>query len=445
MLRITCLFIAALTFAIAGCGGGDGSGAPGDTGSQPAPTAIGESLGAPVSAVIGAMGGSLHSGDGRLSVDIPAGALASDIGIAIEPISDMTRGGQGTAYRLTPHGAIFALPVTLTFNYGDGEIAGSAPEHLSLAFQREDGYWQRVPDPVLDRANRRISVTTTHFSDWVHLPSYLLSPVHDSAKVGESVQLHILDCVEPLPDDVSVEALIPGCKAISEEEYFVLGGDGWYVNGVLWGNATFGTIDNSDSANPIYTAPAAKPEPNPVGVSVTFTAPLTSQQTQLVSQITILGDNNRYNGAIHYTRGDLDATATVTWTKFDEASDVSDYLGSGTLSGTIACGAPFSVAIAPGTAGEPLSQLSVFNDIAATPFTNSHQFVLQPDPDATITVQCDGETITYPAAVAAVMVGQTCAAPADSIVYHADIEHLTGTWDCALTGVQADWDLVLQQ
>ncbi len=352
MLRITCLFIAALTFAIAGCGGGDGSGVPGDTGttgSQPAPTAIGESLGAPVSAVIGAQGGSLHSGDGRLSVDIPAGALASDIGIAIEPISDMTRGGQGTAYRLTPHGAIFALPVTLTFNYGDGEIAGSAPEHLSLAFQREDGYWQRVPDPLLDMANRRISVTTAHFSDWVHLPSYLLSPVRASVKVGESLQLHVLDCVEPLPDDRSVEALIPGCHPIDQGDFLITGGDAWFVNGVMWGSPMLGSIDIGENgvnnANPVYTAPATKPDPNQVAVSVTFNAPFTDGQTQLVSQITILGDNNRYNGAIHYTRGDLNATATVTWTKFDEASDVSDYLGSGTLSGTIACGAPFSVAI----------------------------------------------------------------------------------------------------
>ncbi len=452
MQRITCLLLAAITFALAGCGGGGGSGTSGGNGGssgQPIPTGIGESLGAPVSKVIGADGGSLSSADGRLSVSVPAGALAADTPIAIEPITDMTREGQGTAYRLTPHGEIFAQPVTLSFNYGDDEIAGSAPENLRLAFQREDGYWQLVPAPLLDSASRQVSVQTTHFSDWVHVPQYLLSPVRDSVKVGESLQLHVLDCVEPLPDDRSVEALIPGCHPIDQGDFLITGGDAWFVNGVMWGSPMLGSIDIGENgvnnANPVYTAPATKPDPNQVAVSVTFNAPFTDGQTQLVSQITILGDNNSYSGAIHYNRLDLDATATVTWTKFDEGSDYSDYLGGGTISGTIACGAPFSVAIAPGTASEPLSQLSVFNDIAAQPFTNSHQFVLQPDPNATITVKCGGETITYPAGILAVMVGQTCAAPADSIVYHADIAHLTGTWDCATSGVQANWDLVLQQ
>jgi hypothetical protein len=449
MQHITFLFIAAMSFALDGCGGGGGSGTTSGNGGgsgQPAPTGIGESLGAPVSKVIGVDGGSLSSADGRLSVSVPAGALAANTTIAIEPITDMTREGQGTAYRLTPHGEIFAQPVTLSFNYGDDEIAGSAPENLKLAFQREDGYWQLVPDPVLDSASKRISVETTHFSDWVHVPEYLLIPVRDTVKVGESLQLHVLDCVEPLPDDQSVEAVIPGCYATSVEDYLLSGGDGWYVNGVMWGNGTVGSVEiGDDPANPIYTAPATKPEPNQVAVSVTFTRPLVSSQTQLVSQVTILGDNNTYSGAIHYTRGDLDATATVTWTKFEEGGDYSDYLGSGTISGTVACGAPFSVALAPGTASEPLSQMSVFNDIAAQPFTNSHQFVLQPNPETTITVKCDGQTITLPAGVVGVIVGQACAAPADSIVHHADIEHLTGTWDCAVNGVQADWDLVLGQ
>jgi hypothetical protein len=267
--------------------------------------------------------------------------------------------------------------------------------------------------------------------------------------VGESLQLHVLDCVEPLPDDQSVEALIPGCHPIDQGDFLITGGDAWFVNGVMWGSPMLGSIDIGENggknANPVYTAPATKPEPNQVAVSVTFTRPLVGSQTQLVSQITILGDNNSYSGAIHYNRLDLDATATVTWTKFDEGADYSDYLGSGTISGTVLCGAPFSVALAPGTASEPLSQMSVFNDIAAQPFTNSHQFVLQPNPETTITVKCDGQTITLPAGVVGVIVGQACAAPADSIVHHADIEHLTGTWDCAVNGVQADWDLVLGQ
>ena len=94
---------------------------------EPLRTEIGAPMGAPVTATIGAAGGTLVSPDGVLSLEIPAGALAADTAVGIQPIAHLAPGGVGAGYELTPEGTTFAKPVTLRFKYTEQTTAGSAP------------------------------------------------------------------------------------------------------------------------------------------------------------------------------------------------------------------------------------------------------------------------------------------------------------------------------
>src|SRR5688500_10913461 len=69
--------------------------------------------------ITAASGGSITSTDGKITVDIPAGALTNNETITIQPVTNTTGLGQGKAYRLTPHGLAFNKPVTITFPYTD--------------------------------------------------------------------------------------------------------------------------------------------------------------------------------------------------------------------------------------------------------------------------------------------------------------------------------------
>ena len=101
-------------------------GSPPEVAVAPTPTEIGTPIGAATSVVIGAAGGSVKTPDGRLTVTIPAGALAADTTIAIQPITNTSPGGAGVAYELLPDGQTFAVPAQLTLAYTDADVDSSA-------------------------------------------------------------------------------------------------------------------------------------------------------------------------------------------------------------------------------------------------------------------------------------------------------------------------------
>src|SRR4051812_2234058 len=71
----------------AGGSGASGAGASGPNPTPP-PTEKGTSLGAKLTKTLGAAGGTIVSADGRLTITFPAGALATDTEIGIEPITN---------------------------------------------------------------------------------------------------------------------------------------------------------------------------------------------------------------------------------------------------------------------------------------------------------------------------------------------------------------------
>jgi hypothetical protein len=323
--RTWVLFAAAATsLALIGCGGSDDSStaaapvppapapspapsptppppppAPTPAPPPPAPIAVtpaGVPEGLPASATIGAAGGSLTSADGRLTITVPAGALAADTVVGIQPITPTAPGALGPGFRLTPEGQNFAQPVTLTFRYSAAEAGASHPNLLRVATHTAQGTWA-LPQATHDATQRTLSVATTHFSDWSNVGGLLLRPNDAVVKVNKELGLSVILC-EEAPDPT------PGSRPVMRECLNVRWGGleigGWAVNGAPGGNGTVGTVNGMSNGDygARYRAPATVPSSNPVAVSARYEHPSEGNVT-LVSEITIVDEVRAYSGAFY--------------------------------------------------------------------------------------------------------------------------------------------------
>ena len=269
----------------------------------PTPTPIGTPVGAISSKTIGVTGGMMSSSDGTIQLEIPAGAIAGELSVGIQEITNNAPGRAGKAFRLTPEGTVFSKPVKLRFAYTDEEIVGSVPQLLSIAYQDAKGVWQMYRKPVLDNASKTITVETTHFSDWSKVEGSQLLPNTAKVKVGQSLQLKIVHCANyDDPDDIFIP--LPGGET-NECVYNIanLSAKNWAVNAKTGGNSSVGTVSATGTkadGTATYTAPATKPSKNPVAVSVEV-ADLTQEFSSLtlVANITI-EDNAGWTGKIKY-------------------------------------------------------------------------------------------------------------------------------------------------
>ena len=144
-----------------------------------------------VQKIIGAGGGNISSGDGRIKVTIPAGALSGNQTVSIESISNTNPLGTGKAYRLEPHNITFSKPVSITFNYSDDDLRGTAPEALGIAYQNEKGIWMGITANTLNKTAKTVTVNTTHFSDWSFFKCFELVASAYTLPVTKSAELTV--------------------------------------------------------------------------------------------------------------------------------------------------------------------------------------------------------------------------------------------------------------
>ncbi len=263
---------------------GDDSTGPSDDGGgnnnpEPQATAPGTPNGAATNAIIGAAGGTIVSDDGSFSIDVPAGALASDTDITIQPITNTAWGGLRNGYRLTPDGLTFTQPVDLVFDVAPQDLAGSHPDFLDVAFQTSEGFWQVVENPRYDDAAGTFTVSTTHFTDYSLTQGLQIRPPTANVGTGGTVDLNVKYCFEEVIDGVII---VYNCDVPNPATY-----SNWSVNGIPGGNATVGRVVSTGGASARYTAPSSVPQNNPVAVSVSTSGG--SSTTTLVSNITIGG------------------------------------------------------------------------------------------------------------------------------------------------------------
>jgi hypothetical protein len=117
---------------------------------------------------IGTVGGSISTPSGSVTIAVPAGALDKDVAVKIETIAEIAPQGIGAAQKLSPEGTQFQKSVTLTFKYDEAELKQKKtyPELLRIATRETNGKWETLKKVKLDKANKTISVETSHFSDW---------------------------------------------------------------------------------------------------------------------------------------------------------------------------------------------------------------------------------------------------------------------------------------
>ena len=321
---------------LAACGGDDGDvAAPIDSTTPPGavapvpstsaatPTPTGTASGAATSVTIGAAGGSLSSADGRMTVAIPAGALAAGTVIGIQPITNNAHGGVGTGYRLTPDGQAFAQPVVLSFAYADQDLAGSDPETLGAAFQTSTGYWQWMGKPVIDSTANTMKISTTHFTDIVLVKGFHLVPENKTLGINESLALRVVLCYRNAVLENDLQPLgLPCTTADVNPDNSIVDVVDWSVNGAAGVDATYGTVGGS-GPNATYRAPAAKPARNLVSVSARVIRG-DGQKFKVASNVTIGGDT-AYAGTVSFNlnlgEGGVlvsNAVATVTWVLFED-------------------------------------------------------------------------------------------------------------------------------
>jgi hypothetical protein len=293
----------------AGCGDDDSPTAPGTQSGNAVPTDRGSPTGTPVSGTVGAAGGTLATADGRFTLLVPPGALSSDTGITIQPITNTAWGGVGDGYRLSPDGLTFALPVGLEFALTAEDLDGSAPVFADVALQDAQGYWYILKDRTYDAATSTLTVSTPHFSDYSLIEGVQIRPGRATVPTGGHVGLTIKYCgVETYTGpDADLVALVATCS----DDLAPLGTfTNWSVNAVPGGTASYGTVTPGAADHvATYAAPAVEPQPNPVAVSVLAT--YLNRSELLVSNITVKDEEWVGTSTVDYEVFLM--TTTVTW------------------------------------------------------------------------------------------------------------------------------------
>ncbi|MGD8860451.1 MAG: hypothetical protein PVI30_10610 [Myxococcales bacterium] len=208
--RTTISLLTAVCFGtVAAC-----SSDPGDDGDE-APTTTGD---AASTEVVATEGGTVQSADGRLTLEIPPGALAEDTTITITPVdvaslSDhLVSDRPGTvAYRLEPAGLQFDAPVLVDLRADDIEpsaVDGGFELPLVGVFTLDaDGTTHDVgpapasagPDMSIEDDGVHVRGTLEHFTTYVMSRGPLTFSITtpDVARIGSSVEVTIEICNAP--------------------------------------------------------------------------------------------------------------------------------------------------------------------------------------------------------------------------------------------------------
>lgn len=225
-------------------------------------TPIGIPNGIPVSKTIGNAGGSLSSADGKIELNIPAGALTVNTEITIQSVTNHCPGGIGAGYHLMPDNLTFSKPAELTFHYSEDDVNGTHPYFFYIAYQHSDNTWKAdCKKRIVDTLGKTVRLSINHFSIWsmgenIQLESRLDDMQKNKFYENETADISAVLIVksgvsEPAsgPGEDELTAL-PQAKPFPDEIV-----SNWKVNGQPGGNSKDGVITGSGSKVK-YTAPA---------------------------------------------------------------------------------------------------------------------------------------------------------------------------------------------
>jgi len=120
-----------------------------------------------VTATVGADGGTVTTGDGNVTLEVPAGALDSETEITVAPQTTYPADEHlvpGTCYEFGPDGTQFAVAVQMTLGYDEANLPADTTE-ADLAIHRVVGDgWEPVADSAVDTVAKTVSAPVSGFS-----------------------------------------------------------------------------------------------------------------------------------------------------------------------------------------------------------------------------------------------------------------------------------------
>lgn len=149
-------FFVSVVFGMVGCGGGSNNDSTSTAGKTDS-----------VTITAGSAGAIAKTPSGNASIEIPAGALTSNVNtsIAASDGGDLP-GAIGVSYEFGPSGTTFNIPVTISLKYDISLIPeGSSEQDLVIAYEANGG-WVELSNPEIDTVNKVIKAKTSHFSKY---------------------------------------------------------------------------------------------------------------------------------------------------------------------------------------------------------------------------------------------------------------------------------------
>ena len=112
---------------------------------------------------VGAEGGVVVSADGRVSLDIPAGALDGDVTISIERVDGGPDGSVGRVYAITPRLTALNKPAALTYDLVEDGVEDDEMGDAMLITERADD-WAPLSDHDVDMETGLATGSVLYFS-----------------------------------------------------------------------------------------------------------------------------------------------------------------------------------------------------------------------------------------------------------------------------------------
>lgn len=124
---------------------------------------------------VGPRGGVVVSDDGRLTLEIPEGALDREVEITIVESDDAPSSVLGTVYSIEPAGLVFSAPATLVYDVSASsedeerafDLAKAGVEMESLVLLGEkNSRWQPLPDRDVDADDEFVTASVLWLSSY---------------------------------------------------------------------------------------------------------------------------------------------------------------------------------------------------------------------------------------------------------------------------------------
>ncbi len=130
-------------------------------------------------ALIGVAGGTVTAQNGNVVIVIPAGALAQQTAITVDPAAVVPASAlvvPGSAFDLGPTGTQFAQPVAVRIKYDPTRVRTGVPQQVLGLYTAGTTSWSLVAGTTVDSVGHTVQGTTTHFSRFsVDAPGVILT------------------------------------------------------------------------------------------------------------------------------------------------------------------------------------------------------------------------------------------------------------------------------